>query len=85
MIRYQMDHCTWKLGLFHFEIRGWLMLECILTPSRDLAYMEGAAPINPTCVQLLHQLMVLPAQRIQIILLEYVSDLQHPLLRSPRV
>jgi len=29
-------------------------LECILTPSRDLAYMEGAAPINPTCVQLLH-------------------------------
>jgi hypothetical protein len=33
-----------------------LLLECILTPSRDLAYMEGAAPINPTCVQLLHHL-----------------------------
>jgi hypothetical protein len=35
-----------------------LVLECILTPSRDLAYMEGAAPINPTCVQLLHQLVM---------------------------
>jgi hypothetical protein len=31
------------------------MLECILTPSRDLAYVGTAAPINPTCVQLLHQ------------------------------
>jgi hypothetical protein len=31
------------------------MLECILTPSHDLAYIEGAAPINPICVQLLHQ------------------------------
>jgi hypothetical protein len=30
------------------------VLECILTPSRDLTYIEGAAPINPTCVQLLH-------------------------------
>jgi hypothetical protein len=30
------------------------LLECILTPSRDLAYLEGAAPINPICVQLLH-------------------------------
>jgi hypothetical protein len=29
---------------------------CILTPSRDLAYIEAAAPINPICVQLLHQL-----------------------------
>jgi hypothetical protein len=28
---------------------------CILTPSRDLAYIEAAAPINPICVQLLHQ------------------------------
>jgi hypothetical protein len=34
-----------------------LLLECILTPSRDLAYMEGAAPINTICVQLLHQIM----------------------------
>jgi hypothetical protein len=30
------------------------MLECILTLSRDLAYIGAAAPINPTCVQLLH-------------------------------
>jgi hypothetical protein len=34
-----------------------MLLECILTPSRDLAYMEGAAPINTICVQLLHQIM----------------------------
>jgi hypothetical protein len=27
---------------------------CILTPSRDLACIEAAAPINPICVQLLH-------------------------------
>jgi hypothetical protein len=25
------------------------------TPSCDLAYIEAAAPINPICVQLLHQ------------------------------
>jgi ankyrin repeat protein len=31
------------------------VLECILTISRDLAYIGAAAPINPTCVQLLHQ------------------------------
>jgi hypothetical protein len=31
------------------------LLECILTPSCDLAYIRAAAPINPTCVQLLHQ------------------------------
>jgi len=35
-----------------------MLLECILTPSRDLAYIEAAAPINPTCVQLLHHIYI---------------------------
>jgi hypothetical protein len=40
------------MDFFYFDIkRCW---RCILTPSRDLAYIEGAAPINPISVQLLH-------------------------------
>jgi hypothetical protein len=36
-----------------------VLLEYILTLSRDLAYIGAAAPINPTCVQLLHQLYLI--------------------------